>query len=249
MSEFKDLFSKKSGAYAKFRPKYPDLLFRYLASLVDEHELAWDVGTGNGQAAVKIADHFKRVVATDPSAKQISSAARRPNVEYRVGTAEKPVFKDRSLDLITVAQAFHWFRQDEFFAEAKRMLKPGGVLALWCYELIKISPEIDAVIHKLYKDILGPYWEKERALVEEGYRNVVFPFKEITAPQFEITAEWSFAHLIGYLGTWSALQAYVQAQKSNPLEAMYGELKTAWGDAPKRSVRWEIGMRVGRGNL
>ncbi len=245
-STFKDLFSRHSTDYARFRPSYPDLLFRYLASLTDEHGTAWDCGTGNGQAAVRLADYFERVVATDPSAKQLSSATRNSKVEYRVGSAEKTTFDNQSINLITVAQAFHWFKHDEFFAEAKRVLRPKGVVAFWCYELCTITPEIDAVVLRLYKDALGPYWEPERKLVEEGYRSVRLPMQEITPPEFQMTAEWSLEHLVGYLSTWSALQTYIQRNRSNPLDAIFGELQTAWVDARTRPVRWPVSMRVGR---
>jgi SAM-dependent methyltransferase len=246
MSHFKDLFSKQSTDYAKFRPTYPESLFTYLASLVDRRETAWDVGTGNGQAACMLAEHFARVHATDPSAKQIESAPTHPRVEYAVGPAEKFAGANESIDLITVAQAFHWFRQPEFFAEANRVLRPGGVLALWCYELAKITPEVDAVVLELYEGVLGPYWEGERHLVEEGYRSVSLPFPEIRPPAFEMQIEWSLEHLVGYLGTWSALQTYIRNQGSNPLEKYFPRLESAWGSPAKRLATWELALRIGR---
>lgn len=244
--EFKDLFSRQSNDYARFRPSYPAKLFQYLASLVDGHDLAWDCGTGSGQAAVQLGDYFERVIATDPSAKQISSAQRYPKVEYRVGSAENSAFLDKSIDLITAAQCFHWFRQNEFFSEVRRILKPGGVLAFWCYDLCKITPEVDAIVLKLYRNVLGPYWESERKLVEAGYKNVHVPLQEITPPVFEMTADWNLEYLVGYLGTWSALQTYIQKNRSNPLEAIFPEIRAAWGETRTRSVRWEVALRVGR---
>jgi ubiquinone/menaquinone biosynthesis C-methylase UbiE len=246
MSHFKDLFSKQSSDYAKFRPTYPEALFTYLASLVDRRETAWDVGTGNGQAARLLGEHFARVYATDPSAKQIESAPAHPRVEYAVGTAEKFSGANESIDLITVAQAFHWFRREEFSAEANRVLRPGGVLALWSYALAKITPEVDAVVLELYEGVLGPYWEKERRLVEEGYRSVKLPFAEIKPPAFEMRIEWSLEHLVGYLGTWSALQTYIKKNGSNPLEEYFPRLESAWGSTPKRVATWDLALRVGR---
>lgn len=253
-SGFKDLFSRQSVDYAKFRPAYPDILFRYLSSLcepgcpegVGVHSLAWDCGTGNGQAAIKLADYFDKVIATDPSAKQLSSAIQHGQVEYRVGSAEKTTFADQSVNLITVAQAFHWFKQREFFEECRRVLKSKGILAFWCYNLCKITPEVDSVVLHRYKDVLGPYWEKERQLVEEGYRHVRMPLQEITPPNFEMAAEWSLGHLIGYLGTWSALQSYIDKNKKNPLETAFPDLKAAWGDVNTRTVRWKLALKVGR---
>lgn len=245
-SAFKDLFSKQAIDYARFRPTYPDDLFEFLSLRVAGHSLAWDCATGNGQAAAKLARCFDRVIATDPSDRQLESAVPHPRVEYRAGSAEASSLDPASVDLITVAQAFHWFRQDEFFAEAKRVLKPGGVVAFWCYGLARITPEVDAVVHKLYDGILGPYWEKERRLVDEGYRGVALPFPEIDAPPFGMSASWSLEHLIGYLGTWSALQAYLRKNGENPLEKLYPELKKAWGGAESLPVSWELALRVGR---
>jgi SAM-dependent methyltransferase len=243
---YKDLFSGQSTDYAKFRPRYPDALFRYLASLVDQRDTVWDCGTGNGQAALKLTEHFAKVIATDPSEKQLASAEKNPRIEYRIAPAEASGLPDRSVDLITAAQAFHWFKQDEFFTEARRVLKPHGALAIWCYELAKITPEIDAVVHRLYKGILGPYWEKERQLVEEGYKHVHIPGHEITPPKFEMNAVWSLEHLIGYLSTWSALQTYLKKNGDNPLEKIYPDLKSAWGGEITLPVSWDLGLRVGR---
>lgn len=242
----KDLFSAQSGCYAKFRPTYPESLFRYLAALTPEQKLAWDCGCGNGQAAVKLADYFERVIATDSSEKQLENAARHPKVAYRKTTAESSGFEDRCVDLTAAAQSFHWFKKEEFYGEVQRVSKPDGVLAIWCYGLANISPEIDTVVRAFYEDVLGPYWEKERRLVEEGYRNVPFPFREITPPRFEMTAQWFLGQLLGYLGTWSALQAFIKRNGSNPLEALYPDLRKAWGNGSIRSVKWELAVRVGR---
>ncbi len=246
MSEFKDLFSTQATDYARFRPTYPAALYGFLAAQAPARELAWDVGTGNGQAAIELAKSFARVVATDPSEKQLSSAVPRPNVEYRVGPAEKSPLADQSADLITVAQAFHWFKQEEFFREVRRVAKPAAVLALWTYGLAAISPALDQVVFRLFEGKLGAYWEIERKLVDEGYRGVRLPFEEIAAPAFEMRAEWNLADLVGYLGTWSALQAYIRKNGENPIEEFYPELKAAWGAEARRPVNWRLGLRACR---
>jgi SAM-dependent methyltransferase len=246
VTEFKDLFSSNSAEYVKFRPAYPDSLFRYLASLVDHHEMAWDCGTGNGQAAVQLAHYFSRILATDPSEKQLSQAVAHPKVTYRLGIAENSCLPEHSVDLVTSAQAFHWFNHANFFHEVTRVLKPGGVLGVWCYGLVEITPEVDAWVYRLYNDILGSYWEGERRLVETGYKTIGFPFQELNAPPFEIKTEWSLEHFVGYLRTWSALQTFIQTQKYNPLEVHFSELRTIWGNVPVRSVKWSLSLRVGQ---
>lgn len=245
MSGSKDLFSKQASKYAQFRPTYPDSLFRYLKSLTQEQKLVWDCGCGSGQASAKLADHFERVVATDLSGRQLENAVRHPKVAYRQASAENSGLEDKSADLTVAAQSFHWFKRDEFYAEVKRVSKPSGILAIWCYGLAEISPEVDAVVRHFYGDLLGPYWEKERKLVEEGYKNTSFPFREIAPPPFEMVAQWTLDQLVGYLSTWSALQAFIEKNSSNPLEFLYPELKKAWSNQSIRTVRWEIAMRVG----
>lgn len=243
---FKDLFSVNAEDYARFRPGYPPQLFKYFASLTDNHGLAWDVGTGNGQAAIELARYYKRVIATDPSIRQLEQAMANKNVNYMVGPAEKSPLADHSADLITVAQAFHWFQQDAFFKEVKRVSKPNALLAVWCYEIAKISPEIDAKVTELYETVLGNYWEPERKLVQEGYRNEIFPFEEIKAPKFELEVSWSIEQLIGYICTWSALQKFIKQEGHNPLNTFYPDLQKIWGDEKTKKITWNLALRVQR---
>jgi SAM-dependent methyltransferase len=245
--EFKDYFSSQSGDYAKYRPNYPAALFTYLASLPPAQEYAWDCGTGNGQAALGLAPYFSRVIATDPSAQQIRNAVRHDKISYKVATAEETKMEPRSVDLITVAQALHWFDLDRFYAEVKRVLKPQGVLAVWCYGLFRISPPIDKVLYHYYADVVGPYWPLERKLVDEKYQTIPFPFAEISAPRFTMEVEWNLADLVGYLGTWSAAQQFEKTQGVNPLLRIEQALISAWQeDEKKRTITWPVYLRIGR---
>src|SRR5574339_1232447 len=150
LSSFEDHFSGHSDQYAQSRPHYPDEIYAYLASIAPGRSLAWDCGTGNGQAAMGLARYFDRVYATDASAEQILYAHSHDKVEYHVAPAEHVSLEDSSVDLVTVAVAIHWFNFDEFYREVKRVLEPNGVLAAWTYSLTEISPEIDPLIHKYY---------------------------------------------------------------------------------------------------
>jgi len=244
---FHDHFSTQADRYTQFRPHYGPELFAYLASLAGRHDLAWDCGTGSGQAAVALADYFQEVVATDPSSRQIEHAQPHDRVRYVVARAEHTPLADHSVDLITVAQAVHWFDRPQFYEEVRRVGRAGSVLALWAYGLTTISPEVDAVVARFYEPILGRYWPPERKLIEERYATIEFPFAELQSPPFEMTAHWSLPQLLGYLGTWSSVEKYRAAQGSDPLALIASELHAAWGDPDSpRLVRWPLYMRVGR---
>jgi SAM-dependent methyltransferase len=248
VSTFADHFSGVAGAYAEHRPRYPDGLFAWLASIAPGRELAWDCATGNGQAAVGIAAYFDRVIATDASAAQIAAAVPHERVEYRVTPAESSGLASTTTDLVTVGQALHWFDRPAFFAEARRVLRPDGVVAAWTYGASGFGdPRLDAAHRAFYVDTVGPYWPPERSLVETGYRDVEFPFEEIEAPTFEMTTEWPLATFIGYVGTWSSVTRFRKARGVDPVPELSRALAAAWGDPEtKRRIHWPLTIRVGR---
>ena len=241
---FKDLFSQQAQDYQKFRPTYPPELFSYLASLPGQKKFAVDCGTGNGQAAVELAAHFEKVLGVDPSQKQIDNAVPHPRVGYQVSAAEKLPVADHSVDLLTVAQAFHWFKHELFFQETRRVLKEQGILAIWIYGLCRISPEIDAAVMELYEGILGPYWEPERKLLEQNFETISFPFVELPGAHFQMEKTWDFETLVGYLGTWSSLQTYRQKTGQDPLLEWKQKNAKLWGSDVQRKIVWDISPRI-----
>ena len=244
---FPDHFSGHAADYARFRPDYPDALFDWLAQTAPARSLACDIATGNGQAASALARRFSRVVGTDASARQVRQAARSPKILYAVAAAESIPLASGSVDLVTVAQALHWFDRPRFWAEATRVLAPRGIVAVWSYDLLRVSPEVDAGVHRLYRDVVGPYWPPERALVESGYGSLEFPFEEIVPPSFAMEKRWTLADLVGYVGTWSATRRYVEARGRNPLLEVQEELEAAWGDpGASRTILWALDLRAGR---
>lgn len=247
-ASFPDHFSTVAQSYADFRPRYPAALFDYLASQVPRTATVWDCAAGSGQATVDLARRFERVIGTDASAEQVASAPQIPGVEWRVALADQSGLPDASVGLVTVAQAVHWFPLDRFYAEVRRVLVPGGLLALWAYGIQQIEGDaLHRLVHDYYSVTVGPYWPPERRLVEEGYRTIPFPFEELPVPPFRMEARWDLDQLIGYLGTWSATSRYRREQGRNPLEPLRSALAAEWGDpSSSRAIEWPIALRVGR---
>jgi SAM-dependent methyltransferase len=245
---FKDHFSKLAAGYAAFRPAYPPALFAWLAREVRKSGKAWDCACGTGQASVALAEHFDSVIATDASQQQVSAATPHSHVTYRVANAGASGLDSRSVDLVTVAQALHWFDLDTFYSEVGRVLVPSGVLAAWTYGVLHVEGDaVDALIQEFYYDIIGPYWPPERRLVEEGYRSLAFPFEAIVAPSFNMEESWERAHLLGYLRSWSAVGRYVELKGADPVAALERRLAPVWTDPHAvRKVSWPLAMRVGR---
>jgi SAM-dependent methyltransferase len=242
---FKDHFSKQAADYAKFRPRYPQKLFDYLGSIAPSRQVAWDCGTGNGQAAVGLASVFDYIIATDASERQIANAQSHEKVDYHVAPAENSGIEAETLDLIMVAQALHWFDLRRFYGEVRRVLKNNGVFAASAYNLLHVDPAVDAIVNRYYYDVVGPFWPPERKLVEQ-FADLRFPFREVDAPKFEMTAQWNLDHLRGYLQTWSSTQRFIAAKGSDPLEQITDELRAAWGDSRKiRNVTWPLVLRIG----
>jgi SAM-dependent methyltransferase len=244
---FRDHFSGHAAGYAQARPTYPPALFDWLVQQAPARDAAWDAGCGNGQAALALARHFGRVVATEPSAEQVAQAAPHPRVEYRIEAAETPSLDQCSVDLVSVAQALHWFDLDRFHAAVRRVLRPGGVIAVWTYGLSHVDAAVDAVFHRLYEDVLGPFWPPERRHVENGYAELAFPYASIAAPAFEMRCDWNLDQYLAYLRTWSATQRYLRARSEDPVSLVAADFADAWGEPGRvRTVHWPLGLRVGR---
>jgi SAM-dependent methyltransferase len=244
---FKDHFSDASAQYAEFRPTYPEALFAWLASQCPERELAWDCATGSGQAAAGLAPHFKQVAATDASAEQIAHASGPLNVAFNVAPAEASGLEGSSVDLIAVAQAAHWFDLPGFYAEARRVLKAGGVIVLWGYGRLALPGEMDTEFRSFYAETIGPYWPPERKLIDAAYRSLDFPFAEFRVPEFFIEVAWDLPRLLAYLSTWSAVKRFSQDTGTSPLPPLERALVPLWGspEAAKR-LKWPLFFRIGR---
>jgi SAM-dependent methyltransferase len=246
LTGFRDLFSRAAAEYAAHRPRYPARLFAELVARVPRTRLAWDCATGNGQAALGLAEHFQRVIATDGSAAQIASAVPHERVTYRVALAEASSLPSETVDLVTVAQAVHWFDRDAFYREARRVLVPGGVIAVWCYSALEIDERVDALVRSFYEETVGPYWLQDRRLVDVGYRTLDFPFDEFELPSLTIEQDLTLDQLGGYLRTWSATQRYARERAEDPVAPLIAEIAASWGEpCAARRARWPLSVRAG----
>jgi SAM-dependent methyltransferase len=242
------LFSTVAREYANFRPGYPPALFGWLAGAAPALDAAWDAGCGSGQASVALAAHFAQVHATDISQEQIAAARAHPRVRYAVAPAEHSGLADASVDLVTVAQALHWFDVDAFHAEARRVARPGALLAVWTYPRPEfVDPALDRVFLDFYTGVVGPYWPPERKHVEANYRTLAFPFEELPHPAFGLELDWSLEQVTGYVSSWSATAQYRRQLGSDPVPKLRDALGSVWPGADARAtLRMPLALRLGR---
>ncbi len=241
-------FRTQAKLYAEHRPDYPAELFEFIADSVRDHKLAWDCATGNGQAAIALADHFERVVATDISAEQIAQAHLHPRVEYLVVPAEQSGLPDESADVVAITQGLHWLDIPRFYDEVRRISKPGGVFVATVYsDPVLDAPNLDRVLQHYNKIVVGRYWPPERKMVDECYRNIPFPFSELETPRLTMERNWSLQELAGYLRSWSATVRYTEQNGADPVIQFESEMLAIWSD-PKQPQRlhWPFTIRAGR---
>ena len=247
MTGFANHFSRDSSAYAKFRPTYPPALFEWLATVPAGRAIAWDCGTGTGQAATMLTPHFSTVVASDPSRAQVKAADRSTGVRYFAALGESCAIAPGRIDLVTVAQALHWIDRERFYRELDRVMAPGGALAIWTYGIFRSTPDIDAVVGRFYRHTVGPYWPAERAHVESGYRMIDIPIAPVSPPPFSIEGRLTLDELLGFVRTWSAVGRYIAARKADPVVRLEQDLHEVWGDRETpRLLIWPLSVRAGR---
>ena len=244
---FPDHFSGVASGYAAYRPMYPEALFDALADIAPSCAVAWDCGAGTGQASLALAARFSQVIATDASEAQIAQAPAHPRVTYRVAPAHESGLEDGSVGLVTVAQALHWFDADAFHAEAQRVLMPHGVIAEWTYALLDAPtcPALAERVNTLDRD-LADWWPAQRRHVNDGYANIAFPFVTEEIGTFVMEADWTLEQLLGYLGTWSAVNRQRAETGTDALEGFATNAAVCWGRAPLHRIRWPLTLRVGR---
>jgi SAM-dependent methyltransferase len=241
----KDNFSRRPDLYARFRPSYPDEMVAFLLAATPGRRRAWDCGTGSGQFASALAPHFGEVIATDISAAQLGRAIERPNVRYRTGAAEETDFPDGAFDLVVAAQAVHWFDFEPFYGEVRRVLAPDGRFAAAGYGRCRLGDGLDPLLEHFYADVVGPFWDPERRHIDEHYRTIPFPFREIPSPAFRLRAPWSLEEFLGYLRTWSAVSHYLAVRGADPVDALRAEIESRWPPGGVAEVEFPFFIRIG----
>ena len=241
-------FSHRSDLYARNRPQYPKELFARLSGLLEARENAWDCATGNGQAALVCAEFFEHIEATDISAEQIQQAIPHPRVKYSLSPAEKTSFKNHMFDMVVAAQAIHWFDLDSFYNEARRVLKPAGLIAVTGYAFPALEREMDGIMKRVLLEAIDPFWAEGNRMIMSGYDKLPFPFEEVPLSEsFAIEVEWTLAQFLDYLRTWSAVKRFVKERGVDPTLNLQKEFEPIWGNADAtRLVTMPLFTRVGR---
>jgi len=249
-----------SSTYAIFRPAYPDSLFENLASICPSRGLAWDVACGTGQATSSLSKLFEQVIGSDLSSSQLDHALRRDNIHYYLCSSEcEPAvivetmkIEPHLVDLITVAQALHWFDLDAFYSTAKHFLKPEGILAVWGYTWPRVqdSSELTRLILEMAEGVLGPYFAPQHKLVDNQYKDIPFPFASVIAsteePYMSMDVEWSLECLFGMFRSWSGYNSAIKIVNVDPIDQLREQFTEAWGDFNERTITFPIFLLAGR---
>lgn len=240
-------FATAPDDYARSRPRYPEALFAWVVANCRDHDVAWDCATGNGQAAITLGRFFGRVEATDISPEQIGQAFEAPNVRYSAQPAEATDFAQASFDLLTVAQALHWFDPARFWPEVRRVARPGALFCAWGYAWFRGSQEVQDALLGPVARLVEPFWAENNGILWRGYSpdEVGFPFRPLAAPSLSLEVDWSFDELTGYVRTWSAFKKAVGAGRSEALERIFENAATQLACESRHRLRVPLAILAG----
>lgn len=240
-------YESVAQAYKIFRPKYPRGLFEEVICHVKNRNLAWDCGTGNGQVAFSLAKHFTKVIGTEKCDEQLKNVYQATNIEYFNGLAEYSNLCENSVDLITCAQAVHWFDLDSFYAEVLRVGNDNAIIAIWGYDRFYINNQIDSVLNEFFNQFLAPFRDDiPRRYLRSHYSTLPFEFEEIECSNFSINLFWELSDLIGYLSTMSSLREFILMNQHNPISNLVEKLANYWPKDRLLQTVFPIFIRIGR---
>lgn len=238
-------FSEQSDLYARYRPEYPPKLYRHIFKHLHANNQAWDCATGSGQVAKVLAPRFDEVTATDISKEQLSHAPQKTNIRYLEAPAEDSELPADYFDLITVAQAIHWFDIDRFYTEVRRVASEKALIAVIGYGMLRINTQLNPVVDALYEEAFSHYFNENRQYLDEHYRSLPFPFEEIPTPEFETQLQWTPGDLEGYFNSWSAVQKMKSEMDYNPADKTMRKLRAHLPAGKPIDVTFPMFMRLG----
>ncbi len=247
----KEIFNGKY--YSMYRPVYPETLIEYITELCVTKDKAWDCCTGTGIVANMLSARFNKIIATDISSSQIAHAILKNNIEYKVENIYDANIPKNSVDLIAVAQAFHWLDQLKFYNKVREVMKPCGTLAIWCHspypdEIADVTKKyLSLVIESLPKDEMTVYM-KNLAYIESGYAKIDMPFEIRNYKLFEMIQQWDMYRYVGYLESISASNIYKEKYGHSAVVNIIDDLRKIWGNESKKmTLNWKIHLHTFRG--
>ncbi|GAB3242556.1 class I SAM-dependent methyltransferase [Kineosporia babensis] len=212
-------FGANATTYDSIRPDWPATTVHWLTATTDQRLDVIDLGAGTGKLTRTLVDLGHRVTAVEPSPGMydvLVSAV--PQATAVQAPAESIPLPDHSADVVTVAQAWHWFAQPEAALEVARVLRPGGLLAIAWHERDQDVPWVQE-LNELAK---LPQWQAEerreagaKGRVHAGDTQVVLPepFEPVERTEFEYSLTLSPAQLAELASSWSYVDTHPQREQ------------------------------------
>ncbi len=149
-------FTGKADFYDKYRPSYPDSLIDWLYEKTNADTVA-DIGAGTGKFTACLLKKPWKITAVEPNPDMSEKLGRLKGITVINASAENTSIEQGSIALVTAAQAFHWFDEELFKKECKRILKPGGKLAVIYNERNYTGCEISKLRDEICQKYCGAF--------------------------------------------------------------------------------------------
>lgn len=238
-------FNQESDKYFLNRPRYPLELYRLTRDNCRKRDTAWDCACGNGQVSIDLIPYFSKIEATDINENQLKNSFNDSRISYSLQNSEVTNFPALYFDAVCVAQALHWLDTEKYFAEVKRVLKPGGLFACWGYSFFHVNEEIDTVIRSRLLERIDPYWSAQNRILHNRYRDIAFPFRKLNLPEIKMAVQWNLNQLLAYLETWSAVKLYREKEQKNIIEELRPLLLQKWDSNENREISMDFFYYMG----
>ncbi len=241
-----------ADAYDRHRPRPPDALLGLLARLAgtERPRLVVDLGSGTGLSARAWAGRADRVVGVEPDQGMRDVAEARGGAEYVEGDSAATGLPDACADVVTCSQSLHWMEPEPTFAEAARILRPGGVFAAYDYDAVPVvHPEVDAAFEAVLErakalrnetDVWAP-WRSRRPFPKEEHLprlRASGRFRYARELVLHSVEEGDAERLLGLIRSYGAIEMHKDAL---PLDELRETAARVLGD---RVVPLWLGYRV-----